>query len=357
MAWLVERFPEHSGTGDVGAKARGPVGAVPSGSKVEAGQPSRSWFASLSSTKRGAIRELFTVRRSRNLVVVVFLALWLGGCVALVALPFWPVRLACYVVIGTVLHALGILMHEAIHGNLFRRRLLDRWSAFLLGAPVLVSAAAYKVTHLHHHRHTRGSQDPDEFSNYIRHPKLLSLLFYAWGALGMLIFLVHVPVNALRLGTTREKVAAVTEYTLLATLYGGVVFLAVRLDAIGLLVHGWLVPMGLALLIVNLRGWSEHMMTRPGDPLTQTRTVTSNRVVRFLMCNLNYHLEHHLFPGIPWYNLPRLHDLLQDEYREAGAFVYRSYLKFLWDAVRTGIHGLAPKILNHGATSTPYGWD
>src|SRR5262245_64858773 len=74
----------------------------------------------------------------------------------------------------------------------------------------------------------------------------------------------------------------------------------------------------------NVRSWAEHALTRPGHPLTQTRTVTSNRVVSFLMCNLNYHLEHHLFPGVPWYNLPRLHALLADEYRRAGAQVHRS---------------------------------
>ena len=68
--------------------------------------------------------------------------------------------------------------------------------------------------------------------------------------------------------------------------------------------------------------------------------MTSNRLVSSLMCNLNYHLEHHLFPGVPWYNLPRLHALLADEYRRAGAFAHRSYLGFLWEAARAGVHGM-----------------
>jgi len=75
--------------------------------------------------------------------------------------PFWPVRLGGYAVMGMALHALGILMHEVVHGNFFRHHVLDRWSAFLLGVPVLVSGAAYKVTHLLHHRYNRGSQDPE----------------------------------------------------------------------------------------------------------------------------------------------------------------------------------------------------
>jgi fatty acid desaturase len=57
------------------------------------------------------------------------------------------------------------------------------------------------------------------------------------------------------------------------------------------------------------------------------------------MCNLNYHLEHHLFPAVPWYNLPRLHALLAGQYRRAGAYVHRSYLGFLWEAARAGVHG------------------
>ena len=93
-------------------------------------------------------------------------------------------------------------------------------------------------------------------------------------------------------------------------------------------------------------------MTRPGHPLIQTRTVTSNAFVSFFMCNLNYHLEHHLFPAMPWYHLPRLHRLLQDDYRKAGSVVYRSYVRFIWDAVNTGPYGLALQTLPTNAVPT-----
>ena len=78
------------------------------------------------------------------------------------------------------------------------------------------------------------------------------------------------------------------------------------------------------------------MLTTPGHPLLQTRTVTSTKLLSFLNVNLNYHLEHHLFPAVPWYNLPKVHTLLQEEYEQAGAFIYSSYLRFLVDAFRYG---------------------
>jgi len=97
----------------------------------------------------------------------------------------------------------------------------------------------------------------------------------------------------------------------------------------------------IAMIFANVRSWAEHTQTIPGDLLTQTRTVVSNRVVSFLMCNLNYHLEHHLCPSIPWYNLPAMHKLMQDEYRRRNSFIYTSYLRFLFDAFRNGVHGIS----------------
>ena len=129
------------------------------------------------------------------------------------------------------------------------------------------------------------------------------------------------------------------EYGLMLLLYGVAIGLAASLGRLDVVVHGWLIPLAVAIAFGNARSWAEHALTVPGDPLTHTRTVTSNRVVSLLMCNLNNHLEHHLCPGVPWYNLPRLHALLAPEYRAAGAFVHRSYLRFLWEAARVGVHG------------------
>jgi fatty acid desaturase len=312
-------------------------------SRVEPDQ-SRAFLATLSPAKRAAIRELHKVRPAWNAVALVYAALWIGTAFLVVQVSSWPLRVLGYLVMGASLHSLGVLMHEGVHGNLFRKRNLDRWGAFLLGAPTLVSGAAYRVTHRLHHRHNRTEDDPDEFGNYVRSPRLLSAAFYAWGVIGMLVFLVHVPVHAYRRATARDRVEILLEYGLLALLYTVVCLLAVRAGALPLLLHGWLYPMVVVTAIVNIRGWSEHMLTQPGSALTQTRTVRSNRLVRFFLLNLNFHLEHHLFPSVPWYNVPHLHALLEDDFRVAGAYVYDSYARFLWDAIRIGVHGHAPAV-------------
>ena len=44
------------------------------------------------------------------------------------------------------------------------------------------------------------------------------------------------------------------------------------------------------------------------DHRLSTRTVYIDPVFRFLYLNMNYHVEHHMFPAVPYYNLPALHE-------------------------------------------------
>jgi Na+-transporting NADH:ubiquinone oxidoreductase subunit F len=44
------------------------------------------------------------------------------------------------------------------------------------------------------------------------------------------------------------------------------------------------------------------------DHRLNTRTVYMNPIARFLYLNMNYHVEHHLFPGVPYRALPALHE-------------------------------------------------
>jgi fatty acid desaturase len=52
-----------------------------------------------------------------------------------------------------------------------------------------------------------------------------------------------------------------------------------------------------------------------------------NPVVAFLLLNENYHLEHHLFPEVHSYHLPKLHQLIWR--RLPRAVSGSSYLAFL----------------------------
>ena len=60
----------------------------------------------------------------------------------------------------------------------------------------------------------------------------------------------------------------------------------------------------------------------PGSPQSYalTRTTLARRWEQWLLVPLNvyYHVEHHFYPSVPFYNLPKLHAALMDQpgYRE-----------------------------------------
>lgn len=49
------------------------------------------------------------------------------------------------------------------------------------------------------------------------------------------------------------------------------------------------------------------------DHRLNSRTVYMNPVFRFLYWNMNYHVEHHMFPMVPYHALPKLHARIKDD--------------------------------------------
>ena len=49
------------------------------------------------------------------------------------------------------------------------------------------------------------------------------------------------------------------------------------------------------------------------DHRLNTRTVYMNPINRYLYWNMGYHIEHHMFPMVPYHNLPKLHALMKSD--------------------------------------------
>lgn len=287
-------------------------------------------FRELPRQKQVALRELYRLNPWWNLKIALLFAIWAACAYVAIHVAALPLRVACYFLIAASMQGLGILMHEAVHGIMFRNSHLNRWIGFLCGLPVMLSVSAYRVGHLPHHRHERDDRDPDELENFSKNPRVLSLLFCLTFLFGELLGFHRVgPSNALQVrGETRRDV--LMEYAIIVA-----AFIAVfALVPISLMLHIWVFPALIGGRLTNVRTLAEHVLTDRECMAGPTRTVVSSRFVSFFMCNLNYHIEHHLFPAVPWYNLPKLRALLGDELGRAGAQVYCSYTRFLLDLGR-----------------------
>jgi fatty acid desaturase len=49
------------------------------------------------------------------------------------------------------------------------------------------------------------------------------------------------------------------------------------------------------------------------DHRLNSRTVYINPISRFVYWNMNYHVEHHMFPMVPFHALPELHAEIKDD--------------------------------------------
>lgn len=71
-------------------------------------------------------------------------------------------------------------------------------------------------------------------------------------------------------------------------------------------VGSWLMPVyGLT----QHAGLAENVL----DHRLNCRTVYMNRMNRFLYWNMNYHVEHHMFPLVPYHALPKLHEFIKND--------------------------------------------
>jgi fatty acid desaturase len=61
------------------------------------------------------------------------------------------------------------------------------------------------------------------------------------------------------------------------------------------------------------RAQHDGLATNVKDHRLTTRTMLLGPVLRFLYWNMNYHIEHHLYPNVPFHALPRLHEALKDQ--------------------------------------------
>ena len=98
----------------------------------------------------------------------------------------------------------------------------------------------------------------------------------------------------------------------------------------------WVLPAVTALqVILRIRGVAEHAGYQPGpDQRLNSRTVV-NPVQTFLFAphNVNYHIEHHQYPGVPFYNLPKLHRLMMQHRLIPEKNLYFGYGQVIRDIV------------------------
>ncbi|MFO1160032.1 MAG: fatty acid desaturase [Reyranellaceae bacterium] len=259
-----------------------------------------------------------------------------GGALVLATKGTWWLAPALLLQ-GIFVNALFGAMHESVHYGSFRTRWMAELLAFLSGAAILNNAGFYRHFHYAHHRYT---QDPERDPELVTSgtPRTWQQYLFRISAIPFLmlrardIFLFplgwHGNVSYLEASAWPE-VERWGRWLLAfyALLIAGSI--ALRTDV---LLWVWIIPLLIGLPLLRLYLLCEHTLCpNSDDGFANTRTTLSTPLVRFLMWNLPYHAEHHLFPGITFHNLPEAHRLLRPHLK----FVGKGYIQVQREIVRS----------------------
>lgn len=255
--------------------------------------------------------------------------------------------------IGSRQLGLSVLMHDAAHGLMHPDRRLNNFLGQFTGAATGSDLHAYRSYHLTHHKYTQQPEDPDlplskpfPTSRASMRRKIIrdltgqtflkqrsNQLAKAWiGLKAILAGKGDAPgtprdTSAGRALNNSSRAALDTSGETLdsakttARVVGRMLAVQLAVLIISLLTLGiipfllWIVALATTFqLLLRIRNIAEHACTTTGneDPFSHARTTRANLLARATLAPywVNYHSEHHLFMGVPCYNLPLAHKYL-----------------------------------------------
>ena len=282
------------------------------------------------------LKELYVLRPAYSLMAII--ANWIGINLSIwLSELYWNFPLYILVVfwIGTRQHALAILMHDAAHYRVTtNKKLNDIIGECFLAWPLTITLFGYRKTHAAHHRHLNTENDPDWTQDIQRaefsFPKTLPQITWITIKYCLGFYAIKEMTNVSGYNERVPLQINLPRFLLYIAAVAASIYFNFWLE----LILYWIVPvMTSLLLLLYVRAVADHHAGLANDHLyNKTRTTIATWWESLLIAphNVNFHIEHHMYPGVPFYNLPKLHAILSDipAYRD-NAHITHGLLKGL----------------------------
>lgn len=218
--------------------------------------------------------------------------------------------------LGVLLVFLFAPLHESIHKTAFQSQWLNSVVGMISGFILFLPPRYFQSFHLTHHRFTQiPDKDPELLS--AKPNTIAEYLLYLTGLnywkeqifaiLGYAFTDRHdkfVNDNKLRMIRFEAKMYILAYVILFA--------LSLKTGST-LLLKFWILPVIVSQPALRCFLLAEHALCpKDKDMFENTRTTVTNFVVSWLCWNMNYHVEHHVYPAIPFHQLPETHDLIKN---------------------------------------------
>lgn len=268
-------------------------------------------------------KELKVLMARGNLEGLLSFGMW-GVCLGLSGYAayrsvgsYWVIP--AFFLYGTIYSSCDARWHECAHGTPFRTRWLNETFYVICSLMNMKEGTYTRWSHTRHHTETiMVGLDPEI---QVMRPADLKrvLLDFLWIPDAIQMFRVMF-IHALG-APSREAKDFVPPSEWRKMFWWSRVYLLIygAMIAWSVWVHSWL-PVLFFPLARLYGGWLHQIFSltqhaglaeNVRDHRLNTRTVELNPIFRFLYFNMNYHIEHHMFPMVPFHALPKLHEQVE----------------------------------------------
>lgn len=317
----------------VGASAR---------TALETGLASAEWYHT--DVPRKVMKELMQRSDGRPLFDAV---LWLGllALSAAGGVYFWG-SWACvpfFFVYGTLYgSASDARWHECGHGTAFKTRWMNSVIYEIASFMVMRNPVTWRWSHARHHTDTIIVGRDAEIA-VMRPPDLVRAACNFVGLFDVYFSLKALLRNAIGI-ITQDEASFIPETERGKAVIAARIHVAIYAAAIALAIaiRSWLPLMLIGLPRMYgcwhmvLVGLLQHggLADNVTDHRLNSRTVYINPISRFIYLNMNYHVEHHMFPMVPYHALPRLHELIKHDLPAPNPSILHAYREMVPAFVR-----------------------
>ncbi|MFN3410050.1 MAG: fatty acid desaturase, partial [Limisphaerales bacterium] len=232
--------------------------------------------------------------------------------------------------------------HECGHGTAFRTDWMNRVLYEIASFMVMRESVVWRWSHNRHHSDTIiVGRDPE--IQIPRPPNLLALALSVFNVGGYRTYFPSLIRHALGRMTADERTfipesefpKVYRNARICLAIYGVVVVGAVVARS-WIPIFLFVLPQFFGTWLMIIHNTTQHagLAENVLDHRLNCRTVYMNPISRFIYWNMNYHVEHHMFPLVPYHALPKLHALIKDDCPPPYPSIYAAWRELLPALIR-----------------------
>ncbi len=295
------------------------------------------------------LKELSKRSDSKGLIdISVFIvALLLSGYLCVVSWgTFWSIP--ALLLYGNIFYCKIIsIQHETNHETYFKTRVLNKFFYHITSLLGGFEAVRWKWSHFHHHTYTiftheevydyeNNSPKPTEPIRFllnflplgpliniqkIRHFTHFEIIKHSFGIITAVV----------NITVPEKEIKKIINSSRLYVVFWLIIIASSILFKTWLPIIMLILPPFYGNTILMICGMTQHagLADNVKDHRKSTRTVIMNPFFSFLYSNMEYHIEHHIFPKIPCHNLKAFHQVVKDQMPTPRKGVINAYKEII----------------------------